>query len=212
MLRKIFQFTFFLFLLGVMFRAALPANAFDASKPLSDNNPIPYTQNDTNSPNATYAAAVQHVSPASAATDVYCISGSSTKTVYVTRAQFSADATASASIDVLLIKRTTADTGAASTVTAIPYDSNDGAATATLKQYNVNPTISGVGVTIRADELGVALDVNGYPNQPLVWDFGTRSTKFMILRGVNESLCFNLNAQTLPAGLELYDDFEWIEK
>lgn len=45
-LRKTFQFVFFLFLMGVMFRVALPANAFDASKPISDTNPIPHQTTD----------------------------------------------------------------------------------------------------------------------------------------------------------------------
>lgn len=197
---------------GLFLAICVSGLAYDASLPVSDSNPAPMQQNSLAIANPTYSAAIQHVSPASGATDTFCITGSATKTVYVTRAQFSADATASASIDVLLIKRTTPNTGASSAVPSIPYDSSDVVATASFKQYNTNPSALGTGVTIRADELGVALDVNGYPNSPLVWDFGTRSTKFVILRGINESLCFNLNGQALPAGLETYADFEEIEK
>ena len=181
------------------------------TNPVSASSPIPVYDATLNI-NPTYSAGIVDITPASVPTDVFCITGSATKTIYVTRAQFSAGASTSSSIDVVLIKRTTANTGAASAVLAVSHDSQNAAYTASVFNYLTNPSVIGSGRVIRADEVGVALDTNGYPNSPFIWDFGTRSSQPIVLRGTAESFCVNLNGVAMPPGMAAYSDVEWFEK
>ena len=66
---------------------------------------------------ATCSAAKIGLVPASSATDVFTITGSATKTVRVTRIEITATTTAAtpAALDVLLLKRSTANSGGTST-------------------------------------------------------------------------------------------------
>lgn len=197
-----------------MFRVALPASAFDASKPLSDNNPMPMIVNQTANVYPTYHAQIDAASVATAATDIATLCGSATKTIYVNRIQITADATAGAVIDLHLYKRTSLDTGGTSGVVATAkHDSLDPAPTAVFAKYTANPSGLGTGVLVTGDHYALpAATSTGYPGAPWYEDFGVRNDESLILRGVNECAAFSLDGQTIPAGFLIYEGIEWTEK
>src|SRR6266550_8344389 len=84
---------------------------------------------------STYSAAKVGLVPGSSATDFFTLTGSATKTVRITRITITATTTSATpvALDILLLKRSTANTGGTSTgsPTAVPHDSANPAATAT---------------------------------------------------------------------------------
>lgn len=158
---------------------------------------------------ATYSAAF-NVAAAASATDFALISGSATKTIYITKAIITGIQTTAGLADILLIKRSTADTGGTSTAqTAIPHDSADAAASASVLAYTANPAALGTPVgSIRRAFLPVA-GAASVVNPVVVFDFGDKG-KPIILRGIAQQLAINLNGVTLVGGS--FDiNFEWYE-
>lgn len=172
-----------------------------------------YQVNGGQSNTPSYCIQLADYAPVALATDVITISGSATKTIEITSIRVSAASTNGGIIDLYFYKRTTADTGGTSTsITPVPYNSTNAAATAALKQYTANPTL-GTGQLVRGFHyyLG-AKSTNASPPVDLDIDFGTRGTQPLILNGVNESFCFNLGGQTIPAGFDFYLMIEWTEQ
>lgn len=158
---------------------------------------------------ATYSAAF-NVAAAATATDIAVINGSATKTIYITKAIITGIQTTAGLADILLIKRSTADTGGTSTAqTAIPHDSADAAASGTVLAYTANPGALGTSVgSIRRAFLPVA-GAASVVNPVVVFDFGDKG-KPITLRGIAQQLAINLNGVTLVGGS--FDiNFEWYE-
>lgn len=158
---------------------------------------------------ATYSSSV-NVAAAAAATDVAVLTGSASKTVYVTKVIISGIQTTAGLNEVLLVKRSTADTGGTSTAgTAVPHDSADAAATATLAAYTANPTALGTSVgTLRRNyqPIGGATSV---VNPVVTYELGDKG-KPIVLRGIAQQLAVNLNGATLTGGT--FDvTYEWFE-
>lgn len=158
-------------------------------RPIS--NSITYTENgDAIYPaGPVYSACAVGITSPSPATDVFTISGSATKNVRVHNIIFTGTLGTAAARDVLLIKRSTANSGGTAAVsTNIPLDSNYAAASAVVRSYTVNPTLGNAVGTLRVRRIGVptaaatALDVADF-------EFMVPST----LRGVAQSLCVSLN-------------------
>jgi hypothetical protein len=147
----------------------------------------------------TYSTAFS-VAAAATATDIATITGSATKTVLVQRVIITGIQTTAGLAEVLLIKRSTADTGGTSTgQTAVPHDSLDAAATATVLAYTANPGALGtaVGTFRRAyAPIGGATSV---VNPIVVFDFGDKG-QALTLRGIAQQLAVNLNGVTLTGG------------
>lgn len=165
---------------------------------------------------ATYSLVVPDYSTiAAAATDVVTIGGSATKTIRITRATVSGVATAAVALDMYFVKRTTANTGGTSASVAAnitKHQTSDAAPSATAVTYSVNPT-TGTGTNVRAASK-VFLPATGTPayNTEYVVDFTTRNEKGIVLSGVAEQFSFNLNGQTIPAGLSLYVNITFTEE
>lgn len=154
-----------------------------------------------------------------AATDMFCLTGSATKTVYVSNIDVRVQSTAAALITFFWIKRSTADTGGVAVNPAVlPYDSADAAATAVANMYTTSPTLGSAVATLRqviflttvltaapaATSLSAVLSIgNGTLTNAL--------HRPLTLRGVNESMCLNFNGATLPAGFTTNITGEWIE-
>lgn len=165
----------------------------------------------TDSSMLTYSASIKGLVAASSATDIFEIKGAAGKVVRITRLQVSGRATAAASVDIAVIKRSTANTGGTSTApAAVPHDSTFGAGTATLKAYTVNPTTGTSIGTLRQQQLFLGDLTTGGPGAAMVLNFGDRPAACPNLRGVLESLCVNLNAETASGNL-LDIDVEWTE-
>lgn len=162
---------------------------------------------------ATYSVAALGMTLAATATDFFQITGSSSKTIRVTRIQISGIATAAASVDIQLVKRTAVNTGGTSSslsTSIVPHDSNSASATASVNQYSVNPSALGAGNPLRAQKLALGTSTNPLP--AIVWDFTTRNSQGLVLRAAAQSLNLNWNGSSVPAGTALDIDIEWTEE
>lgn len=160
-----------------------------------------------------YSASVSGYTVVGAATDVFTISGSATKTIKITRIEITGTTTAGSgiSISATLVKRTTLDTGGTSTTEAnVPLDSNNAAGTAVVKAFTANPT--GLGTSpgaIRAARMTV---VNASAAQNyLIWDFGIRPAQAPVLRGVNDNYAINFGGASITGNI-MSISIEWTEE
>lgn len=162
---------------------------------------------------ATYSASVNDIIPAATPTDVFCLVGSATKTILITKVEVTPTASANGSLDFYVYKRTTANSNGTFTNASIAlHDSNNPAPTAVAKLYSANPSALGTGVLVRAVRNTLASKTpSGIPVTSWIEEFGAYNQQPVVLRGVNQSLCINMAGQTLPTGTEIYFTFEWIE-
>jgi hypothetical protein len=168
----------------------------------------------------TYSATATGLVPGSTPTDIFTITGSSTKTIRVTDIKITAtQATVAAIIDILLVKRSAANSGGTSTAaTAVSHDSSSAAATATVLAYTANPTSLGAAVgTIRSTKMVVTVASPGTAQAavasfPVIWDFGNRPSQAIVLRGTAQVLAINLNAVSLGSTGSFDIHLEWSEE
>ena len=153
---------------------------------------------------------VANVTAAALATDIAILPGNATNTVQLLRVIISAIETTAGLVDVLLIKRSTANTGGTSTgITAVPLDAADAAAVSAPLQYTANPTPGTAVGTIARGYLQAAPLATGVSGAPLVFDFGQYG-KPVILSGVAQGIAVNLNGVTVTGGI-FSITFEWLE-
>lgn len=159
---------------------------------------------------ATYAAAIVNQANSSAG-DLMCVSGSATKTVWVKKFRVSAVASAAVVADISVVKRSTADTGGTPTsLTLVPLDSAEAAATAAVTTYATAPTAGTLVGAIRAQALPVATSTS--PNLapvPTLFDFATYHDQPVVLHGTAENVCLLVSA---TAGGQWHLDVEWTEQ
>lgn len=154
------------------------------------------------------ASAVGIASAASTPTDVFTITGSATKNVRVHNIVLTGTFTTTAAVrDILLIKRSTANSGGTSTTpTGIALDSNYAASTAVVRAYTVNPASLGTAVgTVRVRRIGVPLTTAATID---VAEFAF--TVPLTLRGVSQVLAINFGA-TGSASIMFSAYAEWSE-
>lgn len=173
---------------------------------------------------ATYSAGKVGLVPASSATDIFTITGATGKIVRVTHIGITATTTSAtpAALDVLLLKRSTANSGGTSTNSpaAIPHDSANAAASATVLSYTANPTLGtlvGTAVAaLRNSKLFQTLatyTATDFPTKDqIIWEFGNRPAQAPVLRSASEVLAVNLNAVTATATASFDIDIEWTEE
>lgn len=158
---------------------------------------------------ATYSSSF-NVTAAASATDIATLSGSATKTIYITKVIISGVQTTASLNDILLVKRSTADTGGTSTAqTVVPHDSADAAASGIVLAYTANPAALGTLVgSFRRGYVPVSSAATVVP-AIVVFDFGDKG-KPIVLRGIAQQIAINLNGVTLVGGA--FDiDIEWYE-
>lgn len=161
---------------------------------------------------ATYSAAQFGFTPVATPTDFWQITGSGSKTIRVLRISISGISSAGASVQTMLYKRSTANSGGTLTAaTNVPHDSNSNPGTAVVNSYSsANPT-TGTGGVVRAGEL--TLPASGNNSAPmLVWDFTKLNDQAMVLRNAAQSLCLNWGGVAVPGGASLTIDVEWTEE
>jgi hypothetical protein len=186
-----------------------PNGTFDQQRSAAGATGIPAVNTEGTKP--TYSGAIIGFTPVATPTDFWQIIGSATKTVRVLRISISGIATAAISVDIQLIKRTTASTGGTPTaVTLAQHDSNDAAPTAVVNSFAANPSPLGTsGGVVRAAKLN--LGATGAAGV-ITWDFTTRNDKGLVLRGVAQSLNLNFNSQAVPSGMLCAIDVEFSEE
>lgn len=162
---------------------------------------------------ASYSACALGLVPAGTApTDIFTLYGSSTKTTRVTRFCISATQTTAAVRDVVLIKRTTPNSGGTSTTqTALPHDSTNSASTCICLAYTANPTLGTSAGMVRAHKLFIGTAAGAGASDQVVWEFGVRPTQAQVLRGSAQGLCVNLNS-IASAGGSFDIIVEWSEE
>ncbi|OPY84199.1 MAG: hypothetical protein A4E65_00337 [Syntrophorhabdus sp. PtaU1.Bin153] len=147
---------------------------------------------------ATYAIAGAANTPAATPTDVVTLYGSATKTIAVRKVIVSGMATTAGSMDVVLTKRTAANTAGTSTAPSIAkFSSNDGTATATPALYTANPSALGTGIALAEKKLNFG--VAGAAGV-VEFDFTNATGKPVYLIGATQGLAINLNGGTVPTG------------
>lgn len=163
----------------------------------------------TDGQKSTYSASITVV-PAVAATDIFTISGSSTKTIRVTHLELSITATVSTTLTVSLIKRSTANSaGTSSAAIKVPHDSVNAASSSTVLGYTANPTLGTSVGAVRTDK--IVADTSGVANSGLTYDFGTRNGQAVVLKGTAQHLVVNLNGTSITGGSASID-IEWTEE
>jgi len=146
--------------------------------------------------------------------DFFTIQGSATKIVTVTEISCTGTATALSIADILLIKRSTADTGTSVTLTNVPNDSGSPAATALVKTWATTPTPGTPVGTIRASKFLLAANPTPAvtPVAPLRWQFGDSPyEQAVVLRGVAQTLALGVGAAALAAGAAVNCNVTWTE-
>ncbi len=149
---------------------------------------------------------------ATTATDIFTITGSTTKTIRVIRVGFSAQLQASGVVDVLLVKRSTANTGGTSAAaTAVPNDSSSAAATATVLNYTVNPTLGATVGTVRGARVFFPTAGTDTGDSVYEWLLGNIPGQAIVLRGTTQVLALNLTGATIN-GATWVCYVEWTEE
>lgn len=162
---------------------------------------------------AAYSAASVNQSLASAATDVWCLRGAANKVIKLQGVRISGTASSNAVVPALLVKRSTANSGGTSSaVTAVAHDPVDAAAAGSVVAYSANPTAGALVGAIRGEQ--VLFAGSSAPNlviEPVVYQFSVYDGKVPTLRSASDSICVNLNAQTVAGGA-ISVDAQWTEE
>lgn len=168
--------------------------------------------NNTHNRVPTYAAAAKNFTLAATPTDVCILNGSSTKTVYVLRVSVTGLKTTAGLSQVVLFKRTAANTGGTAVgATEVALDSADEVATAAMQHYTANPT-PGAGTQIYSNYITFQAPAGTQDATSHTVSFGSTPgvNKYVVLRGTAQGLAVNLDGATLTGGV-FNCTFEWVE-
>lgn len=169
----------------------------------------------------TYSAVSRGLVPPSSATDIFCISGSTTKNIVIDRIEISGTAGTLVSAPLTLLRRASLDTGGtAATGAALPvasaHNTTNTAATAVLTAYTAVPTIVDTSpLYFRSTWLTLPTTAAGTIINPVIWSFGTSVEMFDqhldILKNTAQQACLNLNSVSVSSGV-LDISIEWTEQ
>lgn len=145
--------------------------------------------------------------PATAPTDIFCLTGSATRTVRVKQVRVTGTAGTAINITTYLMKHTVANTGgtAASTEatglpTIVQMDSTAAAVSATAVAYTANPTIDATRAFFSAQTHLLPVTTTAVTASPALWLFDPPSSfSPPVIRGIAQQLCVNYNAVTTPS-------------
>jgi hypothetical protein len=168
---------------------------------------------DTEGQRLTYSAAFgPQTTFGATVTDWAVASGSGTKTIKGRKLSICGTATAAITLDVLLIKRSTADTAGTigSTPNAVPHDSASAAATGSLIGYTANPTLGTTTGNIDVKKINLGTPAGGAGC--IFWQWSDANSQALVLRSAAQQLAVNLNNVAPPAGLSLSAQWQWTEE
>lgn len=152
---------------------------------------------------ATYSVATTFT-PASNATDVLTLTGSSSKTIKIISvyAAYANSVTTTTTQVLNLIRRSSANSGGTSaSITPASLDTNNASATATCTSYTANPTTLGTTVATLSTIRQSALDSPSVPGNGLVFPFQvTQFGQPITLRGASDVLAVNMNGAVAASG------------
>lgn len=145
-----------------------------------------------------YRATVLKLGVATGANIIATLTGSSTKTVRVTRIELSGTcATTAKAINFFIAKYSTAATGgtAGTAPTIVPHDSASAAATAAVAVYTADPTAGTLVGSIATGNLFMAVTGSTVATGLYAANFGDRPSQDIVLRGTAQQLAISLNAE-----------------
>lgn len=167
----------------------------------------------------TYSASAINITVAATPTDVFTITGSASKTILIKSISFTANQTIPGWTNLILVRRSTANSGGTSTTqTNVALDTNNAASTATVRSYTANPTLGTLVGNLRSEKIAVGtplLQTGGgnsgtsVNNNSFSWTAGERGQP-IVLRGTSEVIALNLNSLTI-AGSSCNMWIEWTE-
>jgi len=155
---------------------------------------------------STYSGCYTGLAVPATPTDIFYITGSSTKTVTVLKLQISGNETTVAQRLFSFITRSTADSGGAcATATIGPFDQNNAAATATVQGCTTSPTSLGTVSALVGAEVFVIPATTGVDSSwPQIRTFGGAGQgQGVVLRGTSQSLAVNTLAAIAGSSLNL---------
>jgi hypothetical protein len=205
--------------------ADLPITSDEGAQPIVINDPVT-TANIANVTSAgalrvttndnllqTYKACVLDLVTAALATDIFTISGSATKIIKLRDLQITGLQSLASTVDILIVKRSTADSGGTSTtITGIPVNSNNAAATAVVKAYTANPTLGALVGNIIATKVFISDNSKSFtaPSDKSFLDVNSLWQP-IILNNNNETIAINLNGVTIT-GSSIDISIIWTEE
>lgn len=159
----------------------------------------------------TYSGAAKNFTLAATPSDACILNGSATRTVYVTKVSISGLKTTAGLSQVLLFKRTAANTGGTAVATTeVANDTASAAPTAAMQHYTANPT-PGTGTQIYSNYALFQAPAGTTDGVLREIRFGDGMSQYNVLRGVAQGLAVNLDGATLTGGV-FNCTFEWIER
>lgn len=205
-------------LAGGVFNGTLPAltNGQQAALQLDADGRLLVASVPLDGDKATYVA-TGTVTPAAAATAIFALTGSATKTVKVTQVTIAGVQTTAGTVNFSFFKYSTALTGGTSVAGNLtPLDSTDGAPTATTAFYSANFTGGGASGgttgngTIRVVPVYLAPLVSLVDRPETIVTYGDRPGQAVVLRGTAQVFAINLTGVTVVGGSILIS-VEWTE-
>lgn len=181
---------------GVLVSTAnpFPISPIIAGAAASSTNPVPVAGNIGT--RMYVATAVNNSFPSGG--DVFCLTGSASKTVKLRRLLISGASSNSTVIDVQLILRSTLNTGGTSSLpTIVAFDSNNPLATAVAVAYTTPPTLGttvGVAAVAKYTVLSTTSPQTSVGLLPL--SLSEMYDQFPTLNGASQEVCINVGAVT----------------
>ncbi len=154
-------------------------------------------------------SATGNVTVAASATDIAAIFGNATTTVQVTKVKVTGIQTTTGTPEILLIARSTANSGGTSSnMSVTKHEQADSANSSTPIVYTVNPTPGTSAGTLRRMYLPVGSAASGLSEE---FEFAARDEiKPIVLSGTAQGLVVNLNGATVTGGV-FSIVIEWVE-
>lgn len=166
-----------------------------------------------------YSATSVGLVPAASATDIWCISPGTTRTVSINRIELSGTAGTAITTPFLIYRRAVLDTGGTAATglalpVAAPFSSSDPASSATLTAYTANPTVNDSSPVLM-DSLEPSLAVTTTANNGLtIAQYGEQLGWFfrglVLQKGSTQQVCLNLNGVSVSSGVLTVNMF-WTE-
>lgn len=169
--------------------------------------------------NPTYIATSVGLVPASSATDIFCISGSTTKTISIRQITIGGTAGTAITTPFLIYQRSALDTGGtAATSLALPVPTPlspiDPAATAVLTAYTANPTVAATPILLDAPLIDIPVTTAAGGAVSITNNYGTQvdflNKGMDIPKGTTLQDCVNLNGVSISTGV-LVISMQWQE-
>jgi hypothetical protein len=146
--------------------------------------------------------------------DMVVLSGSATRTVKISKIRLYARQTTTAYDTFHLLKRSSANTGGSSvSVTIVPADSGNAAATASAVYYTSNPTVGTLLGDISTFVTVVPTTTAAVGNTNVFELYNAKNeAQPLTLRGTAESIALNFGGVALPAGLKVQLEVTFTEE